>query len=75
MDYKIKDIALADWGHKEIAIAEIGEMYLLPKTLDEKVAKLHLNKIGAQLTELTAQQAEYIGVGVNGPFKPETYRY
>lgn len=54
---------------------EIGQMYLLPKHLDEKVAKLHLAQIGAQLTELTPDQAGYIGVPVNGPYKPNTYRY
>ena len=53
----------------------IGHLYLLPKHLDEKVAKLHLAQIGAQLTELTKAQAEYISVPVNGPYKPDTYRY
>jgi len=53
----------------------IGELYLLPKHLDEKVARLHLDKIGARLTTLTDEQAEYISVGVEGPFKPDTYRY
>ena len=52
-----------------------GKMYLLPKHLDEKVARLHLEQIGAQLTELTPVQADYIGVPVAGPFKPDTYRY
>ncbi len=50
-------------------------VYLLPKHLDEKVANLHLEKLGAQLTKLTPQQAEYIGVEKNGPFKPDHYRY
>jgi adenosylhomocysteinase len=54
---------------------EIGQMYLLPKHLDEMVARLHLDHVGAQLTELTAEQAAYIGVDKSGPFKPETYRY
>lgn len=54
---------------------EIGKLYLLPKQLDEKVASLHLAKIGATLTSLTPAQAAYIGVTVQGPFKPETYRY
>lgn len=54
---------------------EIGKLYLLPKQLDEKVAKLHLAQIGAHLTELTPEQANYIGVEVAGPYKPETYRY
>jgi len=52
-----------------------GELYLLPKHLDEKVARLHLAQIGAQLTELSPVQAQYIGVSVSGPFKPDTYRY
>jgi len=53
----------------------VGHMYLLPKHLDEKVASLHLAQIGAELTALTPKQAEYIGVTVDGPFKPNTYRY
>ncbi|WP_442267511.1 adenosylhomocysteinase [Tenacibaculum sp. ZS6-P6] len=52
-----------------------NEVYMLPKHLDEKVAKLHLAKIGVELTELRQDQAEYIGVTVEGPFKPEHYRY
>ena len=48
---------------------------MLPKHLDEKVAKLHLAKIGVELTELRSEQANYIGVEVQGPFKPEYYRY
>ncbi|EAQ99789.1 adenosylhomocysteinase [Maribacter sp. HTCC2170] len=52
-----------------------NEVYMLPKHLDEKVAKLHLSRLGAELTELREDQAEYIGVTVNGPFKPEYYRY
>ena len=51
------------------------EVYTLPKHLDEKVAFLHLAKVGAQLTKLTPEQAAYIGVGQQGPFKPELYRY
>jgi adenosylhomocysteinase len=54
---------------------QIGHLYLLPKHLDEKVAQLHLAKIGAELTALTANQATYIGVAVNGPYKPDSYRY
>ncbi|MGE4565110.1 MAG: adenosylhomocysteinase [Victivallaceae bacterium] len=50
-------------------------VYLLDKKLDEEVARLHLAKLGAKLTKLTADQAAYIGVAVDGPFKPETYRY
>jgi len=52
-----------------------NKVYMLPKHLDEKVAKLHLSRLGAELTELREDQAEYIGVTVNGPFKPEYYRY
>jgi len=50
-------------------------VYILPKALDEKVARLHLDRIGVKLTELKPQQADYIGVTVDGPFKPEHYRY
>jgi adenosylhomocysteinase len=52
-----------------------NDVYLLPKELDEKVARLHLPALGAKLTELTDEQAKYINVSVNGPYKPETYRY
>jgi len=52
-----------------------NDVYLLPKELDEKVARLHLGALGAQLTELTKEQADYIGVKVGGPYKPDTYRY
>jgi adenosylhomocysteinase len=50
-------------------------VYVLPKRLDEKVARLHLDKLGVRLTELTSKQAEYIGVAVEGPYKPDHYRY
>ena len=52
-----------------------GEVYVLPKQLDEKVARLHLKKLGVQLTQLRADQAAYINVAVEGPYKPEHYRY
>jgi adenosylhomocysteinase len=52
-----------------------NKVYILPKHLDEKVARLHLNRIGVKLTELKADQAEYIGVKPEGPYKPEHYRY
>jgi len=52
-----------------------NDVYLLPKALDEKVARLHLPALGANLTKLTKEQADYIGVSADGPFKPETYRY
>ena len=54
---------------------ENGKVYVLPKHLDEKVARLHLMKVGAMLTELSDMQAAYIGVAKNGPYKPDTYRY
>merc|ERR1712224_272341 len=52
-----------------------NQVYLLPKHLDEKVAALHLPACGAQLTKLSKEQADYIGVGVDGPFKGDLYRY
>ena len=54
---------------------ETGRLYLLPKHLDEKVARLHLEQIGAELTRMTPKQAAYISVTVDGPYKPDTYRY
>jgi adenosylhomocysteinase len=51
------------------------KVYVLPKTLDEKVAALHLAKVGAKLTKLTPKQTEYLGLDPAGPFKPEQYRY
>jgi len=51
------------------------DVYVLPKHLDERVARLHLEKIGASLTDLTKEQADYIGVPVDGPYKPDHYRY
>lgn len=52
-----------------------NKVYVLPKSLDEKVARLHLGRIGAKLTTLTEKQAKYIGINVDGPYKPERYRY
>ena len=52
-----------------------NEVYVLPKTLDEKVARLHLEKIGVKLTKLTKEQSEYLGISEEGPYKPEIYRY
>ncbi len=54
---------------------KVGQVYVLPKHLDEKVARLQLSKLGAQLSVLTKEQAAYIGVPVTGPYKPDTYRY
>jgi len=61
------------WTHKDRY--ENGKVYVLPKHLDEKVARLHLRKIGAMITELSGEQAAYIGVPVEGPYKPDSYRY
>ena len=52
-----------------------NDVYILPKHLDEKVARLHLDRIGVKLSSLNKDQADYIGVGTDGPFKPEHYRY
>jgi adenosylhomocysteinase len=60
------------WKHNE---NYKNSVYVLPKALDEKVAALHLQKIGAKLSTLSKEQADYIGVSVEGPFKPEHYRY
>ena len=54
---------------------EVGKVYVLPKHLDEKVARLQLSKLNAKLTVLTEEQAAYIGVSQAGPYKPDTYRY
>ena len=51
------------------------KVYVLPKNLDEKVARLHLGKLGVKLTKLSQTQADYIGVAADGPYKPEHYRY
>ena len=63
------------WKEKDSGKYQTGHVYVLPKTLDEKVARLHLASLGAKLTVLTEEQAEYIGVSRDGPFKPDTYRY
>jgi adenosylhomocysteinase len=63
------------WQHREDKKYVAGEIYLLPKHIDEEVARLHLGHVGAKLTELSNEQAAYIGVPVQGPFKPESYRY
>jgi adenosylhomocysteinase len=63
------------WKERETGKYAKGRVYTLPKTLDEKVARLHLSSLGAKLTVLSAEQSEYIGVNVNGPYKPDTYRY
>jgi adenosylhomocysteinase len=63
------------WKEKDSGKYARGKVYVLPKVLDEKVARLHLPSLGANLTVLSEEQSEYIGVPVNGPFKPDTYRY
>ena len=63
------------WVHRNDDKYEKGKVYVLPKELDEKVARLHLPALGAELTELSTEQADYIDVKVQGPFKPFTYRY
>jgi adenosylhomocysteinase len=52
-----------------------GQVYVLPKQLDEKVARLHLGKLGVKLEKLSKEQSDYLGVPVEGPYKPEHYRY
>merc|ERR1711878_215537 len=63
------------WTEKDSGKYATGKVYVLPKTLDEKVARLHLDSVGAKLTTLSAEQSEYVGIPVNGPYKPDTYRY
>merc|ERR1712087_644319 len=63
------------WKEKDSGKYERGKVYILPKTLDEKVARLHLGALGAKLTVLSDEQSEYIGVKVEGPFKGDSYRY
>jgi adenosylhomocysteinase len=73
----------ASFTNQTIAQLEIWEnhknyenkVYVLPKQLDEKVARLHLAKVGVELEELTQSQADYIGVKMEGPYKSDTYRY
>ncbi|NCT72551.1 MAG: adenosylhomocysteinase, partial [Xanthomonadaceae bacterium] len=60
------------WANKD---AYASKVYILPKQLDEEVARLHLEKIGVKLTTLTKDQADYLGVAVEGPYKPDHYRY
>ncbi|MCB0363520.1 MAG: adenosylhomocysteinase, partial [Bdellovibrionales bacterium] len=61
------------WNNRS-AYSKVG-VYRLPKVLDEKVAALHLNKLGVKLTQLSEKQSEYLGIDSDGPFKPEHYRY
>merc|ERR1712100_318578 len=66
---------LRNWKEQDASKKYKNDVYLLPKELDEKVARLHLPALGAELTELSKEQADYIGVKVTGPYKPDTYRY
>ena len=69
-------IAIVDlWKYRNENKYEKGKVYVLPKKLDEKVAKLHLGALGAELTELSEEQAKYINVPRDGPYKPDAYRY
>jgi adenosylhomocysteinase len=60
------------WNHSD---QYSNKVYVLPKKLDEKVAALHLGQLGVQLTQLTEEQAQYLGIPVEGPYKPDHYRY
>ncbi|MEZ4359238.1 MAG: adenosylhomocysteinase [Kofleriaceae bacterium] len=73
---------MALWANATVGKDEVtgmsfaaGQVYVLPKKLDEKVARLHLAKVGVKLTQLNKEQAEYLGVPVDGPYKPDHYRY
>merc|ERR1711912_85337 len=66
---------LRNWKEADASSKYKNDVYLLPKDLDEKVARLHLPALGAELTTLSKEQADYIGVKVEGPFKADTYRY
>merc|ERR1711879_980729 len=66
---------LRNWKEADASKKYKNDVYLLPKHLDEKVARLHLPALGAQLTTLSQEQADYIGVKIEGPYKADTYRY
>ena len=74
IEYIIIDGASID-GTLELIEKYSNQVYILPKSLDEKVARLHLEKLGVKLSKLNAEQAKYIGVSVSGPFKSDDYRY
>merc|ERR1712166_615302 len=63
------------WTNRETDKYKAKEVFVLPKTLDEKVARLHLDHLGAELTELSGEQSKYIGIPITGPFKKDEYRY
>ena len=62
------------WSNRETDHYSV-DVHMIPKKLDEEVARLHLEKLGVKLTRLTSEQADYINVSVDGPFKPDYYRY
>uniref|UniRef100_A0A7S0C0I4 Adenosylhomocysteinase n=2 Tax=Sar TaxID=2698737 RepID=A0A7S0C0I4_9STRA len=63
------------WNERDSGKYARGKVYVLPKVLDEKVARLHLPSLGAKLTTLSKEQSDYVGIPVDGPYKPDTYRY
>merc|ERR1712216_414378 len=63
------------WKERDTGKYKLDQVYLLPKHLDEKVARLHLPAMGAKLTVLSKEQSDYVDIPVNGPYKPDTYRY
>ena len=71
------DLAMYNRGEETLSGAKYDQkkVYVLPKKLDEKVARMHLDKLGVKLTRMTQEQADYLGVDVDGPYKPEHYRY
>ena len=76
LDQPAPSFESARWTTKQtVQSFERGKVYVLPKELDEKVARLHLAKLGVKLTTLTDKQAKGLGVPVQGPFKPDWYRY
>lgn len=71
----LAQIALFQDAHASSRRFEKGSVYTLPKHIDEEVARLHLGRLGVKLTKLTQEQADYLGVSVDGPYKPDSYRY
>lgn len=71
----LAQMALWDDAQRGKGTFKVGQVYTLPKIIDEEVARLHLDHLGVKLTKLSAEQAQYLGVEVSGPYKPESYRY
>ena len=75
----IKVVGTGDFTHpgwlKELKEKLEPDVYTLPKKLDEEVARLHIQALGGKITRMTEKQADYLGIPVNGPYKPEHYRY